>query len=185
MKYIVLLGMLFFAGCTPQSEQEKIGLQQPLAKPELKYIRAKLGADVNLATRDPFAVPLATTVAVQLDLQTGAEQGSMNLDVSTSKDLVLISPTTEFSFDLNSSKTYPVILQVKALSVGRHYVNLHIQTLVDGYKSSRVLAAIIEVAGPTPNTQDVNRLLKKQTTSAEQSSSDLIILPAQETIVSP
>jgi hypothetical protein len=69
-----------------------------------------------------------------------------------------------------------VPLTINASAEGRFYIQLHITITADGQKSSRVIAAILQVGEPGVKAQ------KASTKGAGQELKTVISLPAQETI---
>ena len=207
MKYLLFVFSVLISACAPQTGHEALEAAAPEVKSSGDSIsgHVKMGANVRLSDIAPLPIRIAKTNLVNLMLIAGVAEGVMAVQISTSAGLQLLSAQDEFQFELTDTAAYQIPLELRAETEGRYYVNIHVQTLVQGYKSSRVLAAIIEAgsgeqlaseavqssgsvqfigvtqSGGAVHTSGAMRSApsRKQTSSSDAP----IILPAQETII--
>ncbi|MDR7089184.1 MULTISPECIES: hypothetical protein [Cellvibrio] len=141
-----------------------------------QHKRTKPGAAVSLKNSEPLYATVPGVYEYQLQLLSPNHEGKMTVDVSTSDGLAIVSSAHHFEFELHEGGEYGVPLTINANAEGRFYIQLHITITADGQKSSRVIAAILQVGEPGVKAQ------KASTKGAGQEVETVISLPAQETI---
>ncbi len=171
--FFILLIVVAVSGCMGKSPTETSALSAPI-KSSLKT--PKPGAAIKLVSASLIDIspnqPTQTTVV--LDIM--APNGELNIELSSSPGLSL--GDAELTQVIKHSPPAPVEIPIllSAANNGRYYLNMHISVVGnDNTRSVRNLAVIVQV-GPV-----VNSAVRLQKTPGE----NVIVLPAQETVVRP
>ncbi len=136
----------------------------------------KSGAAVSLVSSQVNLAVSGVEYAVDIDLNSQYASGSMELSVSTSDGLYIMSGHTNATLALTQgtiSNPYRLI----ASETGRYYVYLNIKAQSGGQTSTRALTFIVQVGEVVSDTSSSS--LKKATSSEDS----VITLPAQEEII--
>lgn len=136
----------------------------------------KPGADVALASPGIRTLTLGDTRELELEIQSHLAQGSLHIRLQPSQDLLLVSDTREWDFDLNDAHALTLPLAVQALAEGQHYIHVFIEHVDDqGVTTTRALATEFRVGDGFLT----NAYAKSFNT---QSRSEYRTLPAREAI---
>lgn len=169
-----IIGMLliFLSACdTPANIPEVVAAKNtPHSHP------AKPGASIKLENSQPIFLAAPGISDVELVLSTPPRDGLIQVDISATDGLELISTPSHYEFPLTQNEyTFPV--KIHAVSKGRYYINLQISLIHNEQREHRVITAIVQVGEPDLNTQ------KASSDAAKKAQGDKVIsLPAQEVI---
>lgn len=141
-----------------------------------RHALVKPGAAVSLKNSEPLFVAVPGTYEYPLALLSSVREGKMRVDVSTSEGLAIVSSAQHFEFALQERGDYSLPLVIKASKEGRFYIQLQVSVIIGEQRSSRALAAIVQVGEPAVKA---NKAAANGTGPEVES---VISLPAQETI---
>jgi hypothetical protein len=142
-------------------------------------LRGKPGAQVTLATTEEYILQSEIVTDIELMLVTIPTQGRMQVAVSTSDGLELLSPNSfEFTLDIETGE-YRLPLQLRAKSNGRYYVHLQIDIESGNRTTARAVSAIVQV-GPKADVRHSTTAASRKKQSDEPA---VISLPVTETII--
>ncbi|MES2824723.1 MAG: hypothetical protein V4732_14055 [Pseudomonadota bacterium] len=163
-------------GCQQKSKQEIIAVQLETSQSLKRTKTAKPGAPVSLASANLVTISenKESTVIVLLNGQSAS--GTIDVKISPSEGLQILSRTELLNVHLNEDGYYQLPVSLLASSNGRYYLNL--QVIIGNSENvlSRGLAVIVQVGSPDEANQVPLRMMKSVTDE------NIISLPAQETI---
>lgn len=181
---IFVLIMVFLGGCKLESAAQAV-TESP-RQPQSQQFPGKPGASVRLIDQQPIFMESAGVYEFEIGLLAPHSSGEagvvgaarfMRVLVSASEGIEILSMQNVFEFDENRSGEYQLPLKINVQNLGRHYINLHISLNENGAISTRALTAIVQ-AGKSPVKA------QKASPASSKSTTDVIALPAQETISS-
>lgn len=137
----------------------------------------KPGAAVKLENSQPFFLAGPGAADLELVLSAPVTGGLMQVGISTSAGLELVSAPAYYEFPLGQGTEYKLPIQIRAVNEGRYYINLQVSIARGEQRDQRIITAIVQVGAPVMKAQ------KAATGAAVKNSEDKVISqPAQETI---
>jgi hypothetical protein len=176
-----MLLVLVLAGCsgrdlnTAKNGDNSVAARGDKTSTQQLVSRGKPGAPVELAETEAFTMEPGVPSLMTLTLLAPQAEGVMQVEVSSSDELTILSQT-HFDFSL-ATADYLLPIQVVAAAPGRYYVHLHVTIAQQGREGFRALAAIVQVG-----MRDTQARSVQKKSPATSSASSVILLPAQETV---
>ncbi|MES2676470.1 MAG: hypothetical protein V4660_19685 [Pseudomonadota bacterium] len=163
-------------GCQQKSKQEIITAQPETSQSLKRNKTAKPGAPVILASAKSVTINenKASIIKLLLKAQFGSEV--IDVKVSSSEGLQVLSDTEIKNVQLNADGYYQLPVSILASRNGRYYLNLQVITSNSENVLSRALAIIVQVGSSDESNQVPLKMMKSVTDE------NIILLPAQETI---
>jgi len=139
----------------------------------------KPGADVRITSELREAVSPGGSGALNVSFSETYQRGDMQVTVTTSEGLELVTTIDATSFDMASGDKHDWTVYFSAPEAGKHYINFHVKVDTALGPMTRTSAAIIEVGKP-----DEAATSSKTTRSIETDANDkpVIIMQAEETV---
>ena len=109
----------------------------------------KPGADVQIRSELRGTVSAGGSGALNVSLTEGYTRGDMQVTVSTSPGLELITTIDATEFNMASGDTHEWTLYFSAPEAGKHYINFHVTVDTALGPLSRSSAAIVQVGNVT------------------------------------
>lgn len=137
---------------------------------------AKPGAGIKLLNPQPFFVTSPGVENLELQLATTADNGILQIDLTASEGLELVSTQAHYEFQLEKKGTYKLPVQISTMKQGRYYLNIKAKISTDSEQKHRALAAIVQVGEPAA------KMLKNSASKAPTDHESIIEMPASEKI---
>jgi hypothetical protein len=163
--------LLMMSGCKSEIKENTV-----IEKADNRFHTKKMSAAVDLDNTQMIRIDDLTEQEIVLTLISSQTAGVMQVALSASDGLSLVSAVENVTFELAANKKYAIPLRIKASSFGRYYINLHITINRDEQPSSRVISAIVQVGEENQQAQ-----LKRKIN--DNSAENINIMPAEETIL--
>lgn len=183
--------LLVFSACEsrmqPVAEQTKISANvHSSIHSSVSKKHAKPGADIRLVNPAPINLVPDQARSVELELATSKGTGVLQVDVIADEGLTILSQPEHLEFALISNGNYVVPLQLVSQTTGRFYLHFHTSLTANGQTLGRSLSVAVQVGDREQvNSQQEKMAPASSTNSSSANSSDVISLPAQETIITP
>lgn len=149
----------------------------PAAKTTPHAHAVKPGAAVKLVNSQPIFWASPGVGNVELVLSVPAVSGAMQVAVSTSSGVELVSSPAHYEFSLAQDAAYRLPLQLEVAAEGRYYINLQIVLVHGEQREQRILTAILQVG-----VSDVKAQKGGANRAGESEEEKVISAPAQESI---
>lgn len=133
---------------------------------------AKPGASVSIKNPQPLVVSGVGVHQLTIVVASPSYPGAINIRLSGSDGLQLLSSPQDFRFELNEQGEYQLPVTVNAQSEGRHYVRLHVAIAQGEQLETRAVSLIVQVGEPAVRAKKLQAPV----------SDAVITLPAQETV---
>jgi len=172
------------ASCQADSNVNNVVTADSYTK-NIPMAHGKPGASVSLVNSKVNLANADVQYSINLGIDSRYSSGKMEVDVSSSEGLQIVSGDTDIQETLTKgAMTFP--FEVTATENGRYYLYAVVKTESNGVKSFRALTMIVQVAehGETKKTETNKKTPnKKDVTNKDKTFGAPILLKADEEII--